>query len=76
MLLECTKCKYQGTRADFRFLGSADEVGARTLRRCPKCEAVIVCNEIEADDDYHGSTPWGLSSLRGKVFKGKKEVKK
>jgi len=72
-MLECGKCGYQGTRDEFRYMGQAKEVGATTFRKCPKCEAVFICNEIEVDDDYRGATPWGLSSFRGKVFKGKKK---
>jgi hypothetical protein len=51
MAIVCRKCGHKGTRAEFRFLGHVDSAGANTYRRCPKCEAAVVCDEVEIIDD-------------------------
>lgn len=73
---KCDKCGYEGNRSEFKYIGQAQETGAMSLRRCPKCAYLVTCDEIAEDEERNFTTVWGMSSLRGKIFKGKKGGKK
>jgi hypothetical protein len=68
MAIVCKKCGHKGTRADFRLLGHVDSAGGNTYRHCPKCEAAVVCDEVEIIDDDSEGEVWGAGPLRGRVF--------
>jgi len=72
MALVCDNCKYEGSRADFKFLSHADSAGPNTYRQCPKCHVAIYCEELDVIDDNHGECAWGTGKLRGQVFRRKK----
>lgn len=75
-MLKCDKCGFEGSRAEFKYIGQAEPIGAVDFRRCPACTNLIVCDEVEEDEKSNFTDVWGMSALRGKIFKGKKEVKK
>ncbi len=68
---ECSKCSYKGLRNEFRYVGQAQEVGVLSVRRCPQCDNLVICDEMEEDRAVEGNNPWGISRLRGRVFSGK-----
>ncbi|KFD41780.1 hypothetical protein HY02_05560 [Peptococcaceae bacterium SCADC1_2_3] len=74
-MLKCDKCGFEGSRAEFKYIGQAQEIGAMVFRRCPACTNLVVCDEAEEDEKSNFTDVWELNRLRGKVFKGKKEKK-
>lgn len=75
-MLKCDKCGFEGSRPKFKYIGQAEPIGAESIRRCPKCANLVLCDEIEEDERSSFTDVWGMNSLRGKIFKGKKEEKK
>lgn len=75
-MLKCNKCGFEGSRAEFKYVGQAESVGAESIRRCPNCANLIICDELEEDEKSDFKDVWGMSALRGKIFKGKKGGKK
>jgi len=69
MALTCNKCGYEGSRAEFKYVGAADFPGPNTFRLCPKCRNQVYCDEWEQNDKNPDVNVWGLSGLRGRVFK-------
>lgn len=70
---KCTKCGYSGPRSEFSYYAQAYETGTTSLRKCPKCENLVFCDEAEEDRLNEGKNPWGISRFRGRIFPGKKK---
>ena len=71
--MRCSKCGYDGGKAEWRYAGNATFSGSSSYRKCPGCGHLETCDEILSEIQYKGPEPWGLSNFRGKVFKGKKK---
>ncbi len=73
-IMKCSKCKFEGGRDAWHFVGNASFTGLLASRKCPECGNIEVANEMEADEAYSGPQPWGMDKFRGRVFKGKKKL--
>ncbi len=72
--MKCSKCGTVGDRGQWHFYSNLNPTGVTSYRKCPNCGHLEIFNESEADNNYSGPEPWGLSKFRGKVFKGKKKT--
>jgi len=73
MALKCDNCGYEGLRSEFRALGRARDPAPDMYRQCPKCKCAVFSDELELDEQSPPLNVWGLSSLRGKVFRREKK---
>ena len=73
-MLKCNNCNYESTRAEFTYLGPAEGIGPRSLRRCPQCGAFIYCDELEEDSKATGSIPWGMGGALGQIRSRRRET--
>ncbi|MDY6934124.1 MAG: hypothetical protein SVZ03_07865 [Spirochaetota bacterium] len=74
MSLKCNKCEYEGPRNEFRILYRASDPGPDLYRQCPKCKQMVYSDELQQDEESSTNDIWGISSLRGKVFRRRKNV--
>jgi hypothetical protein len=75
MALKCGKCGHEGLRDEFKFICRVADPGPDAYRRCPKCKSPVYSEELEQDKLSGDIEVWGLSSLRGEVFKSEPEDK-
>ncbi|MDO8785966.1 MAG: hypothetical protein Q7J12_07080 [Syntrophales bacterium] len=73
MALKCDKCSYEGLRNEFRVLCRAADPSPDLYRQCPKCKCAVYSDELELDEQSPSLKIWGLSSLRGQVFRREKK---
>jgi len=73
LVIKCSKCGYEGGRAEWKYVGNLNMIGSLAYRKCPGCGHFEVCDELTSDEQYRGPEPWGIGKFRGKVFKGKKK---
>ena len=73
MALKCDNCGYEGLRSEFRALGRAADPSPDMYRQCPKCKCAVYSDELELDEQSPTLKVWGLSSLRGQVFRREKK---
>ena len=76
MALKCNNCGHEGLRNEFRVLCRVEDPGPDLYRQCPKCKTAVYSEELEQDEQTSGIDVWGLSSLRGQVFRREKKEKK
>jgi len=69
-MIKCEKCGFEGTKADFEYVGQ--EVGTLIYRRCRNCKNIILFDESDEENDTRDVQVWGISPLRGNVFRKKK----
>jgi len=65
--MKCDKCGHEGTRAEFKYLGMANEAGADSMRLCPKCRAAVYCDELAEDEKTSEVKVWGMRVLGKKI---------
>ena len=75
MALKCDNCGHEGLRHEFRVLCHADGAGPDYYRQCPKCNVAVYSDELEQDEQSPPADVWGLSSLRGQVFRRPRKKK-
>ena len=76
MALKCKKCGHDGPRNEFKIIYHAADPGPDMYRQCTKCKELIYSDELEQDEQSDTTNLWGLSSLRGKVFRRKPKDEK
>ena len=69
MQFKCDNCGYEGSKAEFRFLGHVDSAGSDCYRQCPKCHVAVYSEEVGEAEDYSGKDVWGAGQMRGRVFR-------
>lgn len=68
-MLNCESCGFSGSLADFDYVGLAEEIGTKTMRRCRACGQLVIVEELEEQEKaIDGTKPWGLSDLWGRAF--------
>ena len=73
MALKCDNCGHEALRNEFRVLCRANDPSPDLYRQCPKCKCAVYSDELELDEQTPTLKIWGLSSLRGQVFRREKK---
>ena len=68
--MKCDKCGYEGSRGVFKFIRPIEPGIRDSYRRCPKCEAEVLCDEAAEDEKSDGKLPWGFKALGKKSVRG------